>query len=279
MASAGKDPKSGRFVTHEYKVNGPAAIGFSTTGEEIDNELLNRFYVLTSNQDQAQTREIHQQQREQETIEGMAFRRQRQRILKRHQNAQRLLKPIKVVNPYAKRLTFTDSRLRTRRDHLKYLTLIRTIAFLHQYQREVEKRTYQDEVITYISVTLKDIETANRLVSHVLGTSLDELAPQTRRLLGLITQMVDQYCEKNHTTPDKYHFTRRNVREYTGWCHTEIRRHLDRLVDMEYLIVQKGSWGRQFAYELVYQGEGKGGERFLPGLVDIEQLKKKLQTE
>ena len=40
-----------------------------------------------------------------------------------------------MVNPYANRLTFLDDRTRTRRDHEKYLTLIDTIALLHQYQR------------------------------------------------------------------------------------------------------------------------------------------------
>ncbi len=206
----------------------------------------------------------------------MIWERERKRIIKLHQNAQRLLRPIVVVNPYAKYLTFTDIRLRTRRDHLKYLTLIRTVAFIHQYQRKVEKKPYRDKVIEYIKVTLDDIEIANRLVSHVLGTSLDELAPQTRKLLGIIAHMVGEHCESNHIEPCKYHFTRRAIREYSGWCNPEIKRHLDQLVDFEYLIEHKGSWGKKYVYELLYKGEGEAGACFLPGLVDIAQLRKKL---
>jgi DNA primase len=39
-------------------------------------------------------------------------------------------------------------------------------------------------------VTLDDIATANRLAHEVLGRSLDELPPQTRRLLLLIDELV-----------------------------------------------------------------------------------------
>jgi DNA primase len=54
-------------------------------------------------------------------------------VIELHRNAQRLLKPVHVVNPYAEQLTFLDDKTRMRRDHMKYLTLIRSIALLHQY--------------------------------------------------------------------------------------------------------------------------------------------------
>ncbi len=279
MASTGKDPKSGRFVTHEYRVKGPAAIVLSSTAEEFDEELLNRFFVLTSNQSREQTRYIQKKQRERETLEDIFLERERERIRKRHQNAQRLLRPLLVVNPYAKYLTFTDSRLRTRRDNLKYLTLLRTIAYLCQYQREVKTRIFQDEKIEYIEVTLDDIEIGNRLVGHTLGTSLDELAPQTRKMLSLIEQYVSQYCEKNEVKQSKCLLTRREIREYTRWSNTEIKRHLDRLVDFEYLLQHRKGPGGRCVYQLSYKGEGKDGKRFLLGLVDVEKLRKQLDRE
>ena len=88
-----------------------------------------------------------------------------------------------MVNPYARDLTFLDSQTRTRRDHVKYLTLIRSIALLHQYQRPVKTAVHNGRTVEYIEVTLDDIVTANRLAHEVLGRSLDELPPQTRRLL------------------------------------------------------------------------------------------------
>jgi len=89
-----------------------------------------------------------------------------------------------VVNPYADRLTFQDDRTRMRRDHEKYLTLIDTIALLHQHQREVKTLAHGEQGLRYIEVTLPDIALANQLAHEVLGRTLDELPPQTRRLSG-----------------------------------------------------------------------------------------------
>jgi hypothetical protein len=119
-------------------VEGPVMIFLTTTAIDLDEELLNRCLVLTVNEDRAQTQAIHRLQREQQTLEGLLARQDREEILKVHRNAQRLLEPLFVANPYARELTFLDSRTRTRRDHTKYLTLIRSIALLHQHQRPVK---------------------------------------------------------------------------------------------------------------------------------------------
>ncbi len=138
IASTGKDPATGRLVTHQYRVEGPVMIFLTTTAIDLDEELLNRCLVLTVNEDREQTQAIHRLQREAQTLEGLLARQERDEILKLHRNAQRLLKPLFVVNPYARELTFPDSLTRTRRDHTKYLTLIRSIALLHQHQRPVK---------------------------------------------------------------------------------------------------------------------------------------------
>ena len=45
-------------------------------------------------------------------------------------------------------------------------------------------------------------------------------------------------------------FSRRDVRDQTGWGATQIRVHLDRLHEMEYLIVHHGGRGQSYVYEL-----------------------------
>ena len=71
-----------------------------------------------------------------------------------HRAAQRLLRPLAVVNPFAEQLTFLDDRTRTRRDHMKYLALIRCIALLHQYQRPVRTVEREGRQLEYIEATL-----------------------------------------------------------------------------------------------------------------------------
>ncbi|MBN2193769.1 MAG: toprim domain-containing protein [Polyangiaceae bacterium] len=147
IASTGKDPATGRLVTQEYRVEGPVMIFLTTTAIEVDEELLNRCLVLSVDEGREQTRAIHERQRLGQTLEGMLARHERKRVLTVHRNAQRLLRPLAVVNPHACELTFLDHATRTRRDHMKYLTLIRTIALLHQYQREVKTVQHREEEI------------------------------------------------------------------------------------------------------------------------------------
>jgi DNA primase len=285
IASTGKDPQTGRLVTQEYRVEGPVMIFLTTTAITIDEELLNRCLILTVDENREQTRAIHQLQRQRETIEGLLLEREKQQIERLHRNAQRLLRPLLVANPFAERLTFLDDRTRTRRDHVKYLTLIRTIALLHQYQRPIKRITRpastngslsatggEAKTVEYIEATLEDIATANRLAAEVLGRSLDELPPQTRRFLMTLEAMVERACRKSGIVRSDLRFTGRDVREATGFTHEQVRVHIGRLVELEYVLVHRGGRGQSFVYELLYDGQGKDGRPFLMGLIDAGDL-------
>jgi DNA primase len=213
IASTGKDPATGRLLTHQYRVEGPVMIFLTTTAIHLDEELLNRCLVLSVNEKREQTQAIHRVQREAQTLEGLLQRRDRDAVLTVHRNAQRLLKPVFVANPYARELTFLDAQTRTRRDHMKYLTLIRSIALLHQHQRPRKTIEHRGRTVEYIEVTLDDIATANGLAHEVLGRSLDELPPQTRRLLLAVDEMVTKECERAAMERSDYRFSRRDVRE------------------------------------------------------------------
>ncbi len=273
IASTGKDPQTGRLVTHEYRVQGPVAILLTTTAIDLDEELRNRCLVLAVDESREQTRAIHERQREAETLAGLARRRRREKILQRHRNAQRLLRPLAVVNPFAQQLTFLDSQTRTRRDHPKYLALIRSIALLHQRQRPVKVRAIDGEAEEYIEVTLADLELANRLADEVLGRSLDELPPQTRRVLGSLDSWVSSECERLRMERCDFRFSRREAREALGLSYEQLRVHLGRLVGYEYLLVHHGGRGQSFVYELAYDGRGKDGRPTLSCLIDVEALR------
>ena len=272
IASTGKDPQTGRLVTQEYRVEGPVMIFLTTTAIEIDEELLNRCLVLTVDESREQTRRIHELQRRASTLDGILASRRKPKALKVHRNAQRLLRPLLVHNPFASRLTFLDEKTRMRRDHVKYLKLIEAIALLFQYQRELKSLTVDGESVEYVEATLPDVALANRLASEVLGRSLDELPPQTRRLLLALDGMVTGLCENDGIAREDLRFSRRDVRAATGWGDTQLKVHMARLVELEYLLLHRGGRGQSFVYELLYRGEGKDGSRFLPGLLDVTGL-------
>jgi DNA primase len=276
IASTGKDPETGKLVTHEYRVEGPVMIFMTTTAIEIDEELLNRCIVLTVDEDRAQTRAIHALQRKRETLEGLLLKEERSRIVRVHNNAQRLLKPILVANPFAEQLTFLDDKTRTRRDHMKYLTLIRTIALLHQHQRTRKTVQHNGSTLEYIEATLDDTALANVLCHEVLGRSLDDLPPQTRKLLVLLRAMVKAQCEQQGLKQSELLFSRRDALLASGMGLTQLRAHLERLVELELVLVHRGVRGQSFLYELLWDGDGDTDSDVaspkLPGLVDLAAL-------
>lgn len=272
IASTGKDDSTGNLVTKQYTVKGPVMLLLTTTAIDIDEELLNRCLVLTVNESREQTEAIHAQQRYAQTLEGLLAESEKGYLTELHQNAQRLLRPLKVVNPYASQLTFLSDKTRTRRDHMKYLTLIQSIALLHQYQREVKQVEHRGDTLSYIEVTKGDIALANQLAHEILGRTLDELPPQTRKLLVLIRDMVNDLAKQSQAKFSEVRFTRRDIREYTQWSDSQLKNHCQRLADMEYLLIHAGHHGQLLRYELLWDGVDEQTP-YLCGLINSESDK------
>ncbi len=274
IASTGKDPATGNLITQQYRVEGPVMIFLTTTAIEIDEELMNRCLVLSVDEGREQTQAIHRLQRARRTLEGLLAKRERERLIQLHRNAQRLLRPLFVVNPFADQLTFLSDKTRTRRDHEKYLTLIDAIALLHQYQRPIKNTPGSGggAPLDYIEVTLDDIAQANDIAHEVLGRSLDELPPQTRRLLGDVVGLVRTRAQTLGARVGDVRFTRKLVRDHVGWTDFQVKTHMHKLEELEYVLVHRGGRGQSFEYELLYDGQGQDGKPFVMGLIDVETL-------
>jgi hypothetical protein len=270
IASTGKEGNTGRLTTQEYHVAGPTMLFLTTTGITTDEELLNRCLVLTVQEDREQTRAIHDLQRKRQTLDGLLAANSHQTTLALHRNAQRLLKPLLVVNPYAERLTFPTTRTRTRRDHQKYLTLIRTITLLHQHQRTVRTVEHDSKAVEFIEATVEDIAAANALASVVLGRCLDDLPPQTRALLALLDAFVNEQCQLHRIERADFRFSRRQVREATGWGDTQLKIHLKRLAELEFVGVHRDRYTNRHVYELLFVCNDAG--HALPELLNVADL-------
>jgi len=237
MAATGKDPESGRMVTHDYRVEGPVMLMLTTTAIDVDPELLNRCVVLTVDEEAGQTAAIQAAQRVGRTLPGMQAARERAAIAELHRNAQRLLAPVAVVNPHANALSFAAHQTRLRRDHAKYLSLIDAVTFLHQHQRETKTVTFPDGTeLRYIEVTQADLALANRLAAVVLSRSLDDLPPQTRRFLTALHAWAVTQAAAAGITLDRFAFTRRQVREALSLGQTQAAMHVERLAAYELVL-------------------------------------------
>ncbi len=169
------------------------------------------------------------------------------------------------------------------------LQLINAVTFLHQHQRDVKTVQHagqgrpsvagagsagatQGEWLEYIEATVDDIAMANSLAHAILGRSLDELPPQTRRLLELIFNMVQSACCAEKFAQNAYRFSRRDIRQHSGWSDGQLKIHCKRLEEMEYLLVHKGGRGLSIQYELLYSGQVANADNQLHGLIDTQTL-------
>lgn len=274
IAYTGKDAATGKLCTCENTVEGPLSVFITTTKTDIDGETASRFVFLSIDESREMTERILAKQRKNYTRAGIEAKIEAAAVIAKHRNASRLLQPLKVINPYADLLTFTSHSLRARRDHVKYQNLILAIAYLFQHQREQITIEHGGKTLECVIATLDDIARANEIAGEVLGRSLDELSPPSRRLLSLIKEMVDA-ATGTGKKPAEYRFNRRQIREYSGWSDFQVRTHMTELEELEYIYAAAGKRGKEYVYELVYTGGGEDGRPFLVGLIDIGQLKKK----
>lgn len=268
-----KDIYTGKMTTMENTVKGPTTVFKTTTNPETDPETKTRFITISIDESREQTKRILDYQRYTYTMEGYFGKQEKDRIINKHRNFQRLLRPIAVFNPYSKLLTYLDDRLLVRRENPKYMNIINTVAFIHQLQRPTKAK----DGIEYIEATLEDIEIANELAHNILGKSLDELTVPSKNLLEIIYQMVIEKERATGINCNEIEFTRREVREYTKWSDYQVKIHIKQLEELEYLILLAANRGKRFSYKLAYNGEGQDGSRFVLGLINIEQLKEKMR--
>ncbi len=230
-----------------HEVEGPVAVIVTTTSSSLNDETKSRFLVVSVDESREQTRRVLEVQRRRETGDSPP----REEILRRHHALQRCLRPVKVVNPYAPHLTFPDHRLSTRREHPKYLGLIRAVAFLRQYQRK--------ETAGRVAVELADIEVAHRLADQILGQSLEEISPPARKLLEAV-----------HGWKHKGPFTRRELSRTLNWPWTQVWTYVRELAEAEW-VIDRG--GRPRRYELAWDGrEG----RVCLGLRSIAEIRARI---
>jgi hypothetical protein len=91
--------------------------------------------------------------------------------------------------------------------------------------------------------------------------------------------MVEEQCCAQQIRRADYRFSRRAVREHTRWGDTQLKIHLARLVELEYLLIHRGGRGQSFEYELVFDGEAHADVAHVSGLLDVEALKQGYDAE
>jgi hypothetical protein len=254
-----KDPQSGNMRTKVFTVEARAAFIEATTASSVNHENATRCFELQMDESAEQTRRIHERMSLLRTEDGLRLRREAEATCRRHWNAQRLLEPLPVVIPFADKLSFPSSWLRTRRDYARFLNLIEVSAFLHQHQRERRAGV--------IVASLADYALAYDLAAEVLSDTLSDLKKPLRQAYERIRGLA---LEADGS------LSRRQIREALDEPDSTVRRWLAELVELEYLAIseagQKGQ-GKTTRYLVLERGERS--PRIL-GLLTPKELRERL---
>lgn len=249
-----KDPTTGNMRTKIFTVEARAAFIEATTAGSVNHENATRCFELSMDESPAQTQRIHERQRTMRTEAGLELRKQAEAIARKHWNAQRLLEPLPVVIPFADRLTFPSSWMRTRRDHARFLNLIEVSAFLHQHQRERRNGA--------IVASVADYATAYALAGEVLTETLGDLKKPLREAFARIQDLA---------TKTNAGVSRRDIREALALPDSTVRGWLAELVELEYLEVESSKGGK--GNKALYRVAGRGPRpNLILGLLSPDEL-------
>jgi len=233
-----KDSK-GTTKTIHLTVEGPVCIAGCTTQESIYEDNSNRSFLLYIDESEAQDKRIMDYQRR--ASAGKLSEQDEEASAEILRNVQRILKPIKVINPFAEYLELPQSVFKPRRTNSHYLQFIEAITFYKQYQREEKANEETGEI--YIETTIEDIEEANELIQEVLLRKSDTITGATRNYL----ESLKDYLKKNNQTT----FTNAEIRRNLRVKQTTLQRYNKQLLEEAYIKKIKGKKGQTYYYEII----------------------------
>jgi hypothetical protein len=263
IAATRMDAKTGKFSVEEYTVYGPVVVMVASTNPDaLDDETKQRFLVLTIDESPEQTKNILMAQVTKNTHDWYQTTADEKTVLKLYHNMQRILKPLTVTFSRDLKITWPFSRLQMRREQAKFLSLVKAIVILHQYQRKTGTMKRADgSKMEYVQATQRDIDLALELGRHAFARNIDDVSPTGRTLLAAVIGLAkEKYDDKKQLDPKKemllseIPFTRKELRERIGWSETQVRRNLDHLVELGYIGRLAGRQGSTFRYVLLDDG-------------------------
>ncbi|OED46180.1 hypothetical protein AB832_00970 [Flavobacteriaceae bacterium (ex Bugula neritina AB1)] len=233
-----KDRK-GTTKTIHLTVEGPVSVAGCTTQESIYEDNSNRSFLLYIDESEEQDKRIMNHQRLISAGKhNEAWELEAKNML---QNIQRVLKPIKVINPYAEYLELPRSVFKPRRTNAHYLQFIEAITFYKQYQREKKYDEITGE--EYIETTIEDIRQANKLITEVLLRKSDTISGASRNHL----ENLKKYLKENNQTT----FTNAEIRRKLRVKETTLRRYNKQLLAEDYIRRVKKVKTKSYCFEIV----------------------------
>jgi DNA primase catalytic core len=230
-----KDSK-GNLKTITLTVEGPVCVSGCTTKEKIYEDNANRCILLYTDQSRDQDKKINEYQTK---LSGGEINKEKENQYKElFKNMQRVLRPINIINPFAKFIELPEQVFKPRRTMTLLLGFIEAITFYHQYQREVKKDSNNQ---LYIETNIEDIEAAFDLLKDVLFSKSDELTAATRSFFEQLKKLLKK--------ENKESFTAKEIRQQLKINPSNLKRYLIEL-DRYGFLKSNGNRYRRYEYSI-----------------------------
>jgi DNA primase catalytic core len=252
-----KDEKTGKMESHTRASPVIVSAIMSSTRADINAENASRCFLINADESVAQTARIHASQREKYSLARYFQRRTAvPRIIAKHHAAQRLLRPLLIVNPFAPFLDFPHSLVRTRRDHERFVDLIACVCFLRQYRKEARQSRDPEtgDVAEYVECDIEDYRVAYRIMTGgVMRSTYAEVPRSMADFYEELRELFRLHARESGLKPLEVGLTQREVRKGVGGLGSEsVKKYLRRLVALEYLqLVHGGERGMRNNYRLI----------------------------
>jgi len=234
----------GNTKTIEIVAEGPVVISSCTTKEKLYEDNANRCILLYIDQSREQDKKVMDYMKAKST--GKIIETEQEEIRQRMQNVQRMLRPIKVYNPYAHLIELPPEVFKPRRSLPLLLGFIETVTFYHQYQRQrITTDNKGNPTEPYILSTVEDIENSFALMKEVLFSKSDELSKASRDFLERL---------KKEVKPGETFYTK-EIRKKFRISASGLQRYMSELQSYGYVKIKNGNRYRGFEYIITDYGE------------------------
>ncbi|ALO13893.1 DNA primase [Salinivirga cyanobacteriivorans] len=237
-SSTSQKDENGNIRSAQRIVRGPMASICATTHGQIYEDNMSRMFIVAVDESSEQTKKIMNYQSK--TASGTIEKKQEVEAKEFLQNCIRILKPLKVINPYADKIKLPPQAHKIRRLHELFLSFVKQVTLIHQYQR---KRDDRGRIIT----EPEDLKTAVEIMFDSIFLKVDELDGSLRQFFEQLKAYI--LAKEN---PQNYEFMQREIRHALNLSKTQLFRYLNELMELEYLQQSGGYANRGFKYKIIY---------------------------
>lgn len=262
-----KDSQGNNVQIH-LKVEGPVCVSGATTKEWIYEDNANRSYLLLIDESPEHLEQVMEYQRKE--FAGQINKIGQIQAKSQLQNAQRILKKVKVINPYASELVLPEKLFKKLRTNGHYLKLIQIISYYGQYNRPIKTDNMGE---SYVETSFEDIAWANRLIKESLLIKSDELSGNLRQFFEILKAQMTAKAENQRS------FFAKDIRQLLRLNPMTVNRHLRDLEQRGYISQIGGNRKTGYEYQIELWQEYSDLQNSINIMdANLEELRKKEKT-